>query len=196
MASTRNDTTETERPAERSTFRRMDESTEAQWKVIGRETMTNQPRVAEQVLAMLNQLAGITDGFAVDQLMHACQTATMAERAGADDETIIAALCHDIGKIVSVFNHPEIAAAILKPYVRPELYHVVRTHQDFQGRHYYAYFGQPTNLREAHRHEPWFALAEQFTDEWDQAAFDPDYETLGLDHFEGRVRQVFAQPRY
>jgi predicted HD phosphohydrolase len=174
----------------------MDESTEAQWQVIGRETMAHQPRVAEQVLSMLTQLGGITDGFAVDQSMHARQTATLAERSGADDETVVAALCHDVGKVVSVFNHPEIAAAILKPYVRPELYHVVRTHQDFQGRHYYAYFGQPTDLREAHRAEPWFELAERFTDEWDQAAFDPECDTFALDHFEDRVRAVFARPRY
>jgi len=71
---------------------------------------------------MLASLADITDGFAVDQLTHSLQTATRAEEAGADDEVVVAALCHDIGKSVSVLNHPKIAAEILRPYVRPEVF--------------------------------------------------------------------------
>ena len=125
------------------------------------------------------------------------QTATRAERAGADDEVVVASLCHDIGKIVSVFNHPAIAAEILKPYVRSEVYEMIRTHQDFQGRHYYEYMGADPNAREKHRGEldaETFALTERFADEWDQTSFDPDYDTLPLEHFEERVRKVFATP--
>ena len=160
-----------------TTFTRMDESTAEQWSVIGQETMANQSRVAEGILAMLRSLAAITDGFAVDQLTHSLQTATMAERAGADDELVVASLCHDIGKAVSVPNHPKIAAEILKPYVRDEVYEMIRAHQDFQGRHYYHHFGGDPDAREPYRDEPWFALAAQFADEWDQQAFDPDYDT-------------------
>src|SRR5881397_2869877 len=122
------------------TFTRMDESTAEQWGVIVTETFAHQERVAESVLSFLRSLAGITDGFAVDQLTHSLQTATLAERAGADDELVVAALCHDIGKAVSVPNHPAIAAEIIRAYVREEVYHVIRTHQDFQGRHYYHHF--------------------------------------------------------
>ena len=96
------------------TFTRMDESTLEQWMVIGAETSANQGRVADRILAMLESLADITDGFATDQLTHCLQTATLAERAGADDEVVFASLCHDIGKAVSVPNHPAIAAAILR----------------------------------------------------------------------------------
>ena len=35
-------------------------------------------------------------------------------------------------------------------------------------------------------------LAAQFADEWDQTAFDPDYDTLPLEHFEPLVRERFA----
>src|SRR4249919_3538196 len=96
------------------TFTRMDESTAEQWGVIVQETFAHQERVAESVLGMLRSLAGITDGFAVDQLTHSLQTATLAERAGADDELVVASLCHDVGKYVSIANHPAIAAEILK----------------------------------------------------------------------------------
>jgi predicted HD phosphohydrolase len=172
----------------------MDQSTAEQWAVIGKETMDRQGRVAEGVLAMLQSLADITDGFAVDQLTHCLQTATLAERAGADDQMVVASLCHDVGKAVSVANHPKIAAEILKSYVRDDVYQVIRVHQDFQGRHYYHHFGGDPDAREQYRGEPWFALAEQFADEWDQVAFDPDYDTLPLEHFEARVRTVFGSP--
>jgi len=178
------------------TFTRMDESTAEEWATIGAETTKNQPRVAERVLEMLRSLSDITDGFAVDQLTHCLQTATRAERAGADDEVVVASLCHDIGKAVSVFNHPAIAAEILRPYVRPDVYWMILVHQDFQGRHYYAHFGGDPDSREQYRGHASFELAEQFADEWDQTAFDPEYDTLPLEHFEERLRKVFSQARY
>jgi predicted HD phosphohydrolase len=178
-----------------TTFTRMDESTAEQWAVIGTETFANQGRVADRVLGMLRSLADVTDGFAVDQLTHSLQTATRAERAGADDEVVVASLCHDIGKAVSVPNHPLIGAEILKPYVRDDVYQMIRAHQDFQGRHYYAHFGGDPDAREQYRGQPWFALAEEFADDWDQVAFDPAYDTLPLEHFEARVRELFGHPR-
>jgi predicted HD phosphohydrolase len=174
----------------------MDESTAEQWGVIGTESYKNQSRVADRVLGMLDSLSEIVDGFATDQLTHCLQTATLAERAGADEQVVVAALCHDIGKAVSVPNHPRIAAEILKPYVRDEVYKMILVHQDFQGRHYYHHFGGDPNARENHRDTltpEEFKLAEQFADEWDQIAFDPDYDTLPLSHFEPLVRKVFAQ---
>ena len=181
-----------------ATFTRMDESTAEEWAAIGAETSKNQVRVAETVLGLLRSLADITDGFATDQLTHGLQTATLAEQAGADQEVIVASLCHDIGKAISVPNHPEIAAAILKPYVRTEVYDMIRVHQDFQGRHYYHHFGGDPDAREKHRDAlspETFTLAERFADEWDQVAFDPDGETYPLEHFEPMVREVFAQAK-
>ena len=173
-------------------FRRMDESTAEQWAVIGERTTANQGRVADRFLVLLESLASISDGFITDQLTHCLQTATMAERAGADDEMIFGALCHDIGKAVSVPNHGAISAEMIKPYVRDDVYFAIRHHQDFQGKHYYNHFGAPTDLREQFRDQPWFELCEEFTDDWDQQAFDPDYDTLPLDHFEPLVREMTA----
>lgn len=181
-----------------ATFTRMDESTAEEWAAIGAETSKNQVRVAETVLSLLRSLADVTDGFATDQLTHGLQTATLAEQAGADQEVVVASLCHDIGKAISVPNHPEIAAAILKPYVRTEVYDMIRVHQDFQGRHYYHHFGGDPDAREKHRDSlspETFTLAERFADEWDQVAFDPDGETYPLEHFEPMVREVFAQAK-
>jgi predicted HD phosphohydrolase len=174
------------------TFTRMDESTAEQWQTIVGETIEHQPRVADRVLGMLASLEEITDGFAVDQLVHSLQTATRAEEAGASTEVVVASLCHDIGKAVSVFNHPRIAAEILRPYVSNETFHMIEAHQDFQGRHYYEHLGQDPNARDQYAGQPWYALAEQFADEWDQNSFDPDYPTKPLSHFEPMVREVFG----
>jgi predicted HD phosphohydrolase len=179
-----------------ATFTRMDESTAEEWAVIGKETSLNQGRVAERVLGLLRSLSDITDGFATDQLTHCLQTATLAQQAGADDEMVVASLCHDIGKAISVPNHGAIAAEMLKPYVRPDVYHSIKHHQDFQGRHYYNHFGMSTEMREQYRDQSWFALCEQFTDDWDQVAFDPNGHTESLEHFEPLVREIFAKPRY
>lgn len=178
------------------TFRRMDESTAEQWATIGAETMTNQPRVGERFLSMLRELDGIVDGFNCNQLVHALATATMAERAGADDEVVFASLVHDVGKLVSVFNHPAIAAEMIRPYVREEVYRMILHHQDFQGRHYYAHFGKSPDERDQYRGQPWYELAERFADEWDQQAFDGDYDYEPLEHFAPLVRTVTAAPRF
>jgi predicted HD phosphohydrolase len=177
-------------------FTRMDESTAAQWGVIGDATVANQPRTAEHILDMLRGLGAVTDGFAVDQLTHGLQTATLAERAGADDEIVVASLCHDIGKYVSIANHPRIAAEILRPYVREEVRWMIEVHQDFQGKHYYHHFGGDPDVRERYRDHESFELARTFADDWDQIAFDPAYDTLPLEHFEARVRAVFANARF
>jgi predicted HD phosphohydrolase len=178
-----------------TTFTRMDESTAEQWAVIGAETAKNQGRVADSMLAMLRSLTTITDGFATDQLTHSLQTATRAERAGADDEVVFASLLHDVGKAVSVPNHPAIAAEMIKPYVRDDVYRMIKHHQDFQGRHYYHHFGADPNARDQYRGDSFFELTEQFADEWDQTSFDPDYDTLPLEHFEPLVREITARAK-
>ncbi|HEY2736725.1 MAG TPA: HD domain-containing protein [Polyangiales bacterium] len=172
-------------------FTRMDESTRDHWQTIADATIANQSNVSKRILDMLRSFQGVKLGFGVDQLHHMLQTATMAKRANASDEMVLCALVHDVGKYISIANHGAIAAEILKPYVSRDAYHIVRTHQDFQGRHYYEHFGMDSNLRERHRNEPWYSQAVVFTDAWDQAAFDPSFRVLPLEEFEPLVCQFF-----
>jgi predicted HD phosphohydrolase len=174
-------------------FTRLDKSTAEDWALIGSQTLTNQERVAETVLTLLRSLATITDGFPVDQLTHCLQTATLAEKAGADAELIVASLCHDIGKAISVANHGRIAAEILRPYVRKDVAWMLQVHQAFQGMHYYHLVGGDPHQRDAYEGHPAFALTARFADEWDQIAFDPNRETYPLEHFEPLVRDTFAR---
>ncbi len=189
------DATTTDPATDRGTFARMDESTREQWDHIARESVDDWANVPDRMLGMLRALSGITNGFAVDQLTHVCQTAARAERAGADKEIVAAALCHDIAKAVSEPNHPAVAAALLKPYVRDDVVWMVQVHQDFQGRHYYGFMGKDPEARQQYVGHPAYDLAERFADEWDQTSFDPDYDTPPLEHFEPLVREIFSAPR-
>ena len=190
------DTTPTTQPdMNRGTFARMDESTREQWGHIARESIDDWANVPDRILGQLRALSGITNGFAVDQLTHVCQTAARAERAGADKEVVVAALCHDMAKAVSEPNHPAVAAALLKPYVRDDVVWMVEVHQDFQGRHYYGFMGKDPEARQQYVGHPAYELAERFADEWDQTSFDPDYDTPSLEHFEPLVREIFSAPR-
>jgi len=173
-------------------FSRMDQGVAEDWMTIGREVALRQARMPGIIKSMLLQLEDQIDGFAVNQLQHSLQTATRAYREGASEELIVSALCHDIGKVISVANHPAIAAEILRPYVSRETYEIVRTHQDFQGRHYYALLGKDPDARRQYAAESWYPLACRFTDEWDQTSFDPDYDTLPLSFFEPMIDRVFS----
>jgi predicted HD phosphohydrolase len=149
--------------------------------------------VPDRVLAMLRSMGTLHQGFAVSQLDHCLQTATRAERDGASLDMVVASLCHDIGKTFSNMNHPAIAAEMLRPWVSDEAYWVVKYHQDFQGRHYYARIGMDPEMRRRHEGHEHYDMAARFADEWDQTAFDPDYRSEPLEHFEPMVREVFSR---
>src|SRR5688500_15410369 len=94
-------------------FTRMDHSSREQWQHIGEATMREQENVPASILALLQKLDGLYGGFGVSQLHHALQAASMAKRDNASDEIVLASLCHDIGKAISIPNHGEISASIL-----------------------------------------------------------------------------------
>lgn len=175
-------------------FTRMDQSTEQEWRHIYKEHLPHVAGMPRRIILMLEQMKGLSLGFGTDQYHHSLQTATMARRGGADDEMIVVSLIHDIGKVINVPNHGQICAEIIKPYVTDEAYHIVRTHQDFQGQHYYHYQGKARNLRENYKNEVWFDKAVEFTDEWDQAAFDPNYNVDSLASFIPLIEATFASP--
>ena len=178
-----------------SGFTRLDQSSAADWQEICVAHMGHFSSVVPlRIMDHLRSLGALTLGFPCDQLQHSLMTATLARRAGADEATVVTALCHDIGKIFSVPNHAAIGAETLKPYVPDDLYQAVLHHQEFQGRYYYQYLGQPTDLREQYRDTSWYALAEALVDEWDNPAFDPEFVADPLESFEPMVVKIFSTP--
>ena len=149
--------------------------------------------VADKIIELLQHCENLKGGFAVNQLEHCLQSATLAERDGADDELIVACLCHDAGKVISRANHGGIIAAIFKPYVREEVYWLLKMHQLFEGKHYFEYLGRDPNQYLQYKDEPWYDLCQKFADKWDCPCFDPDFKSLPLIHFIPKVRKVFQK---
>lgn len=177
-------------------FTTMLEGTKDDWSHIAQEHMKYQVSAApQQIMESLRRLESIEVGFGANQLVHSLMTATLARRDGATDEEVVAALCHDIGKLMSIPNHGAIAAEILKPYVSDDLYWTIKYHQDFQGKYYYEHLGMDKDARERFRGEPWFATAEKLVDRWDAPAFDPAYDVDSLESFEPEVIRVFSKPK-
>ncbi len=172
----------------------MEHGTQEDWAIIGGHFGRFSRGLADRVLAHLKLLDGDYGGFPVDRLEHSLQTATRAHRDGRDEQYVVTALLHDIGDTLGSYNHPEIAAAILRPFVSEELHWIADKHGIFQGYYFFHHLGMDRNLREGFRGHPHFEATAEFCHRYDQSAFDPAYESAPLSFFEPMVRRVFARP--
>ena len=174
-------------------FTSMAEGTREDYEMLERLEAKFAQGTADRVLAQLGALAGSLSGYKVDRLEHSLQCATRAYRDGAGEEMVVAALLHDIGDLLSPYNHSELAAAVLRPYVSERTYWIVRRHGLFQSYYYAHHSGGDRNARDAYRAHPWYQDAVDFCQQWDQPSFDPGYESLPLEFFEPMVGRIFAR---
>ncbi|MFC4291417.1 HD domain-containing protein [Sphingorhabdus arenilitoris] len=177
-----------------ASFSDMAESTAEDWAIIVKEQMPFAANGGQRVLDHLRLLAGDYGGFPVDRLTHCLQTATRAHRDGRPDDYVVMALIHDIGDTLGAYNHPDIAAAIIKPFVSEELHWIVEHHGIFQGKNFFHHIGLDPDMREQFRGHKYFAATEEFVQKYDCPAFDPEYDTLPLEFFEPMVMKLFAKP--
>jgi predicted HD phosphohydrolase len=179
----------------RAEFNAMAEGTQEDWNRIMGAQLTFYPGLTDRVLAHLRLLDGDYGGFKVDRLTHSLQTATRAYKADRDDDYIACALLHDIGDTLASYNHPDIGAAIVKPFVDESLHWMVQQHGIFQGYYFFEYLGLDRNLRDQFAGHEYYDLCAEFCAEYDQPAFDPDYPTMALEDFEPLLRTFFAAPK-
>lgn len=152
---------------------------------------------ADRVLDELRRQGEATlEGYRVTRLEHGLQSATRAERDGADIDWIVGALLHDIGDGLAPQNHDRFSAEVIRPFVRWDVAWVVEHHGIFQMIYYAHHYGWDENARDRFRDHPCFESCAEFCERWDQSSFDPDYDTLPLAHFEPMVREVFARKAY
>jgi len=179
----------------RAKFAAMTEGTKDDWGIIVEHAMEFNIGLADRVLKHLRILDGDFGGFPIDRLQHSLQTATRAHRDGRDEEYVVCALLHDIGDTLGSYNHPDIAAAILKPFVSEKNHWMVTHHGVFQGYYFFDYIGLDKNLRDNFKDHPHFEYTAQFCHLYDQKAFDPDYKSEPLEFFEPMVRRLFSVPK-
>lgn len=177
-------------------FTRMKDGTREDYAFLTAHETEYARHTARRLLAALVELDSGLSGYRITRLGHSLQAATRAWRDGADIDWVVAALLHDIGDIHAPYNHDEYAAAILKPFLRAQCTWVVATHGDFQMLYYGHHVGGDRHKRERHRGHPCFDDCATFCENWDQASFDPDYDTLPLDFLAPLVEEVFARKPY
>ncbi|PYC11788.1 HD domain-containing protein [Pseudomonas mosselii] len=176
-------------------FSHMRDGTAQDWAIIADDFRAYARLLPQRILAHLRLLDGDFGGFPIDRLSHSLQTATRALRDGRDEEYVVCALLHDIGDTLGSYNHPDIAAAILKPFVSAENLWMIEKHGIFQGYYFFHHLGMDRHLREQFSDHPQYQRTIEFCARYDAAAFDPEYPSLPLSFFEPMMERLFAQPR-
>jgi predicted HD phosphohydrolase len=181
-------------------FTRMKDGTREDYLLLDRYERDFALQLPDRILAALRSLGDSLQGYQISRLEHVLQTATRARQDGADDELVLGALIHDIGDPLAPYNHAEVAAGIIRPYVREEVTWIVEQHGLFQTYYYAHHMGGNRDGRERLRGHRWFGACAHFCERYDQASFDPAFPTLPLSAFEPLLRQIFSRtphdPRY
>jgi predicted HD phosphohydrolase len=179
-----------------ATFVRMVDGTQEDYDAVTAIEAAYNEGLVDRVLQSVRDLDTGVQAYAVTRYEHSLQTATRALRDGRDEEYVVAALVHDIGDALAPYSHSELAAAVLRPFVRPELHWIVAHHGAFQMHYYGAFTGDDPDARERFRGHEFFDACEDFCLRYDQESFDPAYDSEPLEALEPLVRRVFSEPRY
>ena len=182
-------------PETRAKFPAMTEGTQEDWMKIVSHFGPFAANGGKRILDHLRLLDGDYGGFPIDRLQHSLQTATRAYKDGHDEEYVACALLHDIGDTLGAFNHPDVAAAIMKPFVSEKNHWMVEKHGIFQGYYFFHHLGMDRDMRDNFRDHPHFQYTADFCKKYDQAAFDANYESMPLEAFEPMVMKLFAAPK-
>lgn len=176
-------------------FSRMQDSTAAEWRLIGGEFLQFAKKLPDRLIAHLQLLQNDYGGFPVDRYTHCLQTATLALRDGRDEEYVVCALLHDIGDTLGTFNHADLAATILRPFVSEANHWMIEKHAIFQGYNFFHHIGMDRNMRDMFKGNAHYQRTEEFVALYDNLAFDPKAPALPISEFEPLLRRVFAQPK-
>jgi predicted HD phosphohydrolase len=155
---------------------------------------------AEQARQALRLLTCSADdasfGYRINNYRHCLQTATLAQRAGEDEETVAVALLHDIGFVTCPDSHGEFAAALLADYVSEKNHWMLRHHAIFQQVHMAGVHDPEVDpgARDRWRGHPYFQWTADFVERYDQRAMCAAYDTLPVEAFKPLVQRLFARP--
>ena len=177
-------------------FTRMADGTAEEYAFLTRLYEKCRNGVSDRLLELLKAMKGDKLGYQVDRYTHSLQSATRAESDGADEETVVCALLHDLGDVIAPDNHSEVIASILRPYISEKNHWVLKHHGLFQGYYYFHHIGGDRNARERYKDHPFYQDCVDFCEKWDQTSFDPDYPNLPLEYFEPMVRKVLTAPKH
>ncbi len=176
-------------------YKSMAESSATDWHIIREQSREFRAQLADRVMTQLAAMEEDQRGFPINRLAHSLQTATRAYRDDRDEEYIVCALLHDIGDDLGAYNHSDIAAAVLKPFVSEKNRWMVEHHAIFQGYYYFHHIGLDRDMRDQFADHPYYQYTYEFCHLYDQCAFDPEYVNKPLDFFYPAVVDLFKHPQ-
>jgi predicted HD phosphohydrolase len=176
-------------------YTRMADMTEEDLRLVNADADEDARVLPNRLMAAVAQLEQFQGPLKVTRLEHSLQAATRALRAGKDHEYVAAALLHDIGDALAPHSHGEMVAAVLRPFVSERVCWIVEKHGLFQAYYYAHLMGADRNARDRYADHPWYGDCVEFCERFDQNCFDPDYDSLPLEHFRPIVEEVFSRPR-
>jgi predicted HD phosphohydrolase len=179
----------------KTSFKILSESTAEDWQVIIGEQKKFMSGLADRILEHMKLLEGDYGGFPIDRLQHCLQTAERAAEDGRDDEYVVCALLHDIGDTLGSYNHADVGAAILQPFVSEANHWMVKHHAIFQGYNFFHHLGMDRDLRDRFGNSEYYDYTAEFIAQYDDPAFDASKPALSLELFAPMVRAVMAEPR-
>lgn len=179
----------------KTSFTSFTESTAEDWQVIAGEQLGFMSALPDRILKHLLLLEGDCGGFPVDRLQHCLQTAELAADGGEDEEYVVCALLHDIGDTLGSYNHADVAAAILQPFVSEANHWMVKHHAIFQGYNFFHHLGMDRNMRDNYKEAEYYDRTARFIAKYDNLAFDHKKPKISLDVFAPLVKKVLAEPK-
>lgn len=184
--------TEGEGFMEKMHFSRMDQGTDADFETLRHVHEQTLHKLPDRLFGVLRALRDDT-AYNISRYDHCLQTATRALRDGRDEEYVVVALMHDACEPLGPFNHGEVIAAILRPFVSRDNCWMLAKHGLFQTYFYASHLGLDPNARDQFKSDPAYARTVEFCAKYDEISFDPDYQNEPLATFEPMVRRVLSK---
>ena len=181
---------------DRVTFTAMTNGSPKDFQIIAKNDEITARELPSRIISHLKEMEDDDGAYQISRLDHVLQCATRAHRDQADVDWIMAALIHDLGDVLAPFTHGQVAAEILRPFVREEVTWVVRYHGTFQMFYNSNLTEEERNSRDQFRDHPYYESAVKFCEKWDQCSFDPDYDWLPLEFFEPMIQEVFSRKAF
>jgi predicted HD phosphohydrolase len=178
---------------EKMHFTRMDEGTDEDFQVLKHVHERSLRELPERLLGHLRELRNDT-AYNISRYDHCLQSATRALRDGKDEEYVVVALLHDACELLGPFNHGEVVASILRPFISRNNQWMLAQHGLFQTYYYASHLGLDPNARDRFKSDPAYEQTVEFCARYDEVSFDPEYRNEPLSTFEPMVRRLLAKP--
>lgn len=177
---------------EKMHFTRIDEGTVADFQILKEVHQQATENLPNTLYALLEDLA-LDTSYNITRKDHCLQAATRALRDNRDEEYVVVTLFHDICESLGPFNHGEVIASILRPFISRNNHWMLVQHGLFQTYFYGAKLGLDPNARDIYKDDPAYEQTVEFCAKYDEISFDPNYPNEPLSTFDPMVRRVLKK---